>query len=160
MQISSGASQGSPFPPGNVGERLLAVPGEPDWPGHVACWAGLLPRPADWLPSLTLGLPERALPLDLDSWLNLTTIPCLLQRGCDWQSPCLVTQHPSQLPTPQGYGIIRKIAPQRTWEMERIDEQKCLVRALWGKNDSQTYSRLLMITLKKVIVFGRFANQC
>lgn len=70
----SDAAQGSPFHPGNVGERLLTVPGEPDWPVHVACWAGLLPWPADWLPSLALELPELALPHDRDPWLNLATI--------------------------------------------------------------------------------------
>lgn len=37
VQLSSGAAQGSLFPAGNVGERLLAVPGGPGWPVHVAC---------------------------------------------------------------------------------------------------------------------------
>lgn len=37
------------------------------------------------------------------------------------------------------------------WGMGRIDEQKHLIRALWGKKDSQIYSRLLMITIRKVI---------
>lgn len=43
--------------------------------------------------------------------------------------------------------------------MERIDGRKHLKRALWGKKDTQIYNRLLMIALRKVFIFSRFANQ-